>query len=575
MNLHPNRVYLPERVWIDFIPASYGSRSLAYLLDFICRWTIVGFIFVVLLFFDTGISLILSLFDGSYRSFLLAIAVLVVFVIEWGYPIFFDVVFHGVSPGKKLVGLRVVDEAGLAVTFHASLIRNIFLIIDLLPLLGVVGLISMVSTKRSQRLGDLAARTMVVFEPEAVEYPQSVALKSEQGIKYVIPFRLYSLIEQFFRRRNLIDSPLRDRYCHQLLELTLKTCHLEQIKYDMSSPSATEETLQAIFMRACPVVGKEALSQSRLRDWGKFHQEMTDIWAQIAPLASFGAYGRTIPAEQVERSLSAYHKLCQLYVYLTSIASGLSFAYRAEAMLQRARYAVYGRRLRRSGAEEGSFVERVRRGFEYSKFCVLLSVITFSSSVIISFLSVIYYPELGWHFLSDQVVADLRAGKLWTDQIKGIEALSSSQIMTNNISVSLLAFALGITGGVGTVWLLVQNGIMLGGIFAALSFYGMAYPLGNFVIAHGLLELSVIVVSGGCGLFIADALINPGTRNRFSSLQIQSRRIIDILILNGIFLMLAGVIEGYLSPNPAIPFEVKALIGVAAALSYWRLLFTA
>ena len=87
---------------------------------------------------------------------------------------------------------------------------------------------------------------------------------------------------------------------------------------------------------------------------------------------------------------------------------------------------------------------------------------------------------------------------------------ASSQIAVNNINVSLLTWGLGLTFGIGTVWLLVFNGLMLGAIAAACLRAGMLLPLTEFVVAHGSLELPAIWISGGAGLLMAQAMLFPG-----------------------------------------------------------------
>ena len=144
--------------------------------------------------------------------------------------------------------------------------------------------------------------------------------------------------------------------------------------------------------------------------------------------------------------------------------------------------------------------------------------------------------------------------------------------MTNNIGVTLAATATGVTGGVGTALLIAFNGLQLGTIFASLSSFAMAMKLFDFVVAHGILELSVILVAGGCGFYIADGIINPGVLTRTRSLQRRAEELIELVVFNGISLVAAGTVEGFVSPYTSIPFFIKLALGLTLGAVYWSIL---
>src|SRR5258708_38763389 len=89
--------------------------------------------------------------------------------------------------------------------------------------------------------------------------------------------------------------------------------------------------------------------------------------------------------------------------------------------------------------------------------------------------------------------------KMWTDSVVGISPLASSAIMTNNLTVSFVAFAGGITAGLFTVYMMVFNGVMIGAVGTACWLGGMSLPLWSFVAPHGVLELPAIFIAGGAG----------------------------------------------------------------------------
>ncbi len=169
------------------------------------------------------------------------------------------------------------------------------------------------------------------------------------------------------------------------------------------------------------------------------------------------------------------------------------------------------------------------------------------------------------------LVAQVEEGELWTEIAPGVRSAAAGLIMTNNIQVMFLTFAGGLTAGLLTLWVLISNGMHLGAIFGLLQVHGLAGGLAEFVVAHGVVELSVIFLAGGCGLYIGDGLLRPGLSSRRDTL-LQRTRIGVQLILGSVpFLVLAGLIEGFLSPSAA-PWPLKVFVGVASGVAlyvYW------
>jgi uncharacterized membrane protein SpoIIM required for sporulation len=144
-------------------------------------------------------------------------------------------------------------------------------------------------------------------------------------------------------------------------------------------------------------------------------------------------------------------------------------------------------------------------------------------------------------------------------------------IFTHNIQVALMAFAAGILFGLGTVYVLVNNGLMLGGVLGAAHFYGVAPLLWAFVSPHGYLELTCIVIAGAAGLMLGDALLRPGLRRRRDALARSARQALELVAGAAPVLVIAGLIEGLVSPSD-LPASVRYVIGPLAGVVLWVLL---
>ncbi|HNP69508.1 MAG TPA: stage II sporulation protein M [Kouleothrix sp.] len=165
----------------------------------------------------------------------------------------------------------------------------------------------------------------------------------------------------------------------------------------------------------------------------------------------------------------------------------------------------------------------------------------------------------------EERIQDIRDKHEWWKDLNDGNAAGASLIMTNNIQVTILAFAGGTLMGVFTLYLLAQNGLMLGVLAGAAQALGFAGNLWGFVAGHGTLELSAIFIAGGAGMQLGWSLLRPGLLTRRAALVLASRRAALLLLGCVPILVLAGTIEGFLSPSDqplALKLAVSLLSGV-------------
>ncbi len=179
----------------------------------------------------------------------------------------------------------------------------------------------------------------------------------------------------------------------------------------------------------------------------------------------------------------------------------------------------------------------------------LLAFLIFAVTGIATWAVTIHDPSFAHRLLGPQMMDTIEKKEIWTQSIVTIKPLAASGIMTNNLAVSFATFAMGITAGIGTIWMMVTNGMLIGVIGAATWQAGMALQLWSFVAPHGVLELPAIFIAGGAGLEIARGMLFPGFLPRRESLALAGGRAARLVLGIVPMLIIAGIIEGFVSPS--------------------------
>ncbi|MGC2546106.1 MAG: stage II sporulation protein M, partial [Silvibacterium sp.] len=160
-----------------------------------------------------------------------------------------------------------------------------------------------------------------------------------------------------------------------------------------------------------------------------------------------------------------------------------------------------------------------RRLFPY----VLASFVVFLAGLAVGTLLTLVRPDFAHLLLGPQMIATIERHEMWTHSIVSMKPQASSAILTNNISVSFMAFAGGITAGVLTLYTMFFNGVSIGTVLTACAQAHMVVDLLSFMAAHGALELPSIVIAGAAGLRLAAGLLFPGVLSRRDSLALGAR----------------------------------------------------
>jgi uncharacterized membrane protein SpoIIM required for sporulation len=192
----------------------------------------------------------------------------------------------------------------------------------------------------------------------------------------------------------------------------------------------------------------------------------------------------------------------------------------------------------------------------------LTAFIIFLAAGVAAFLVAMGDPAFPRYLLGGQMIDTIEHHRMWTQSVVTVKPLASSAILTNNLSVAFTTFALGITAGIGTVYMMLVNGLLIGVVGEACWREGMSLQLWSFVAGHGVLELPAIFIAGGAGLGIARGMLFPGHLPRRASLAIAGTRSVKLMLGAIPMLLIAGFVEGFISPS-GLPVAVKFLLSGA------------
>jgi uncharacterized RDD family membrane protein YckC len=204
----------PEHIALEFTLASAGSRFLALAIDTLIQ---VG-VFLGASLLTLGIVTAAAIASRDVAPWALAVLVFSGFILYYAYFAIFETIWSGQTPGKRIVGLRVMAISGRPLGVFEAILRNLLRIVDQMPFIYAVGILSVFLTERNQRLGDLAAGTVVVHDrpvdrDAAGRAPSSGAVRL--GAARLTPEEVQT-IETFLRRRDALPYEMRDRSAGQL-----------------------------------------------------------------------------------------------------------------------------------------------------------------------------------------------------------------------------------------------------------------------------------------------------------------------------------------------------------------------
>ena len=573
-------VETPELVVFSYTIAGLGSRGLAAIIDsLICIATIIAIMIGLAVASPRRAP---GAPGGVFDAWAMAIFVLAVFCVLWGYYVLFEGLADGQTPGKRLLRLRVVRDGGYSITFGASAVRNLVRLADFLPMGYAIGTVSVMFSKSGKRLGDFVAGTIVVREglvkqvapaatpaaPETATPRFDAALTEDE----------FAVLERFMERRGTLDAERRTALAAQLAGRL--TNALAESGVDRPSGMADLARLVRLYeserqARARGAAARRDRGAARERNvlvatrsprWHAFAATLAD--AQRRGLRALGENGvrefvseyRDLASDLARLRTAAQGRETPELFYLSRLLAG------AHNLLYRGRTITLQDVVRLIALDAPGEVRRSWRP-------ILVAAVLLFGPAFIAYRAVVRQPAVASTFIpggmldrAEEGVRRAREGTGYIPDPQIFRPTMASQIIANNVQVTFGVFALGITAGIGTLLLLVLNGVSFGGVLGLYQSKGIIGLLLAFVAPHGVLELTAVCIAGGAGFLLAAALLIPGPRSRKRALIENGQRAIRLVAAATVLLLVAGSLEGFVSPIPSWPLSAKLAVSGATAV---------
>jgi uncharacterized membrane protein SpoIIM required for sporulation/uncharacterized RDD family membrane protein YckC len=568
-------VETPEHVAIGYELADLGSRFTALLLD----WLLI-FLGMLGVYFGIGVlgrAFGLNLFTGLA----LGITIFVVFLLQWGYFMFFEGLRDGQTPGKRWMGIRVVHDGGFPVTMRGSAVRNLLRAIDSMPPPSwAVGGISMMLHPQTKRVGDMVAGTVVVRDRTGQPIPEETARAHDAPLG---PPRLteeeFAAVQMYTARRAALDGTVRAELSRKLLA-RVERHFAEDTRRGQMSPDAFLATLhgeELVRRQAAGAGGRSGSAQATVlvrrqrKQWDEYQKLLDE--ARGRGLEHLGE-------AKVSRFAALYREMAADLARARTYGGSPELLYTMERMVGTGHNLLY----RPPGRTWGRFVAFVRGGFaalvrRLWRPVALASVLMYLPALL-TFAALRGQPTLAREVLppvlldrAEDAAEKEARGEGYVEETEILMAPMATSLVAHNVQVAFYTFAGGLLVGIGTVLSLLTNGIMLGSVIGAFANEGQTVHLLEFIAPHGVIELTAICIAGAAGLWLGAGILLPGRRTRREVLVTHGREAAALILGVAIMLLIAGFIEGFISPSQ-LPREAKfvcATIFAMAMVSYFAL----
>ena len=303
----------------------------------------------------------------------------------------------------------------------------------------------------------------------------------------------------------------------------------------------------------------------------RFLQDRESSWSELDDLIRRGRRrpGR-LGAERIRRLGALYRSAAADLALARRQLPGDPVVVRLTDLVGRARHVVYG-----SAARRGSVVRFVTRDYwrlvAERPLPLLVSATLLFAPASLAGAWALHDRPAALGLVPSEFRDVTGSQRPWHEVPAGDQAAFSTAVLTNNIEVTVVAFAGGITLGLLTAASLIFNGVLLGAIGGLMIGAGNAVGFVDLVTGHGVLELTCIVVAGAAGLRLGWSIVDPGRRSRTASLVAEGRRSIGLVVGTAPWLVVAGIVEGFRATLSNAGLGAVVGVGVGLGALYWGL----
>lgn len=545
----------PEHIAFRFRAAGPTVRFCAWLIDVLLR----GVVLVALA--------IPALFLGL--KFAVGLWLVLWFLVDWLLGGLIEWRWEGFTPGKKLCGIRVIGSDGLPAGAGACFLRNVLRFADSLPTL-MTGLIAMVVSGRFQRLGDLAAGTLVVYDEGAGQArPVKLADKRIAALAESLPAEVQVAVDGAALRA-IVAYVTRREQLHpgRRAEVAKPLAGALARRLDLSPPTEPDLLLCAVY-HALTARGGEGSDAGQVgARAAAYLGRRQGSWKEVeAALA--GKPQRVIGRDEPPpvRFASLYRSSCADL----ALAEAYHLPEGTVRYLDRLVARTHLRFYRRLAIDWRRLAHQVLvevPGRLYGDGCLRTALITFFGTFLLAGLLGMANPESAVAFIGQETADSMR--EMYAEPPNRRSADEGGAMygfyIHNNVGIALACFASGIFAGIGALLWLAANGVFLGFVF---GYMGTVDPATRshffeFVLAHGPFELTGIALAGAAGLRLGLGLVRTGGLPRLESLMASARESVPMIAVAAMLVASAAPIEAFVSPS-ALPHAAKAAMAVICA----------
>ena len=575
----------PEHVPLHLELAGLGSRTAAALVDvLVIQAGVLALLVLVALFGVWGSAR--STPVPSEAGWLIAALYFAVNFALLTYFGLFEALGAGRTPGKRLLGIRVVMDTGRPVTPAAVGVRTLMRLVDtFFPLAPFVpGMVAIAFHPNNKRLGDMAAGTVVVRD-RPTDWGLAPAAEPDAAPLEAGPPELsddeFRLLDRFLDRRATLDPAAGRRMANDLVHrfeprIPRRTADAEEYLVQVLTEEQQRRRSPFATRARAGAAGRTAVAAER------FVARKRNGWDAFSGVARRveRAGLKALAPTQIPGFAASYREVAADLARARTYGVDRAVIEYLERLVSAGHNVLYGARGRPSLNIAHRLLRELPAAVVRSGRYVLVAWGLFTASALAGFVLLREQPALAQEIVSPVLVS--RAEHAAERQARGLSYAQqdaadrpelAAVLISNNVMVCFYVFAGGLLAGTWTVLVLLMNGLGMGIALGLFANYGALPYLTTFVAGHGVLELTAIFISAGAGLRLARALVAPGDLTRKDALVIEGRLAAPMVAVVVLLLIMAGAIEGLLSASDA-PVTLKVAVGAATAallgLYFWN-----